>query len=117
MLLDYAFATSINSTAYITELCSTSAGHMVATFGFLHPEITLVALLEFMTLSKFDELIVVFVNFLVNLVFVTGHSHVVDCPAIETVVFVAHRTVELKVKLLVLLVKDESILAISSWTP
>lgn len=70
-----------------------------------------------MPLSKFDELIVVFINFLVNLVFVTGHSHVVDCSAIETVVFVAHGTIKLKVKLFVLLFKDKSKLAISCWTP
>ena len=62
---------------------------MIATLRFLHPEITLVTLFEFMTLSKLDELIVVFVYFLVNLVFVAGHSYVVDCPAVETVVFFA----------------------------
>jgi hypothetical protein len=46
----------------ITELSTTSAGHVGASFSSLHPDFTLYAFFEFLAFNKIDEDRIVFLN-------------------------------------------------------
>jgi hypothetical protein len=108
---------SPNFTTMITELSTTSAGHVGATFSSLHPDFTLYAFFEFLAFNKIDEDRIVFLNLRVNLIFLTSLSDMKNCSAVETVVLLTHNTVEFKIISLVFLIEDKNEFAIRGGAP
>ena len=97
----------------IAELLPTFAAHGTATGTSLDPIIAFWTLFEFGSFDEIQELLVVFVEAIVDPVLSTGHPGVILASASQTVVFFASRAsvvVESLVKL-----KNGS--AASSWTP
>jgi len=86
-----AITATVDTPTDITKLGTTLAGHVVAAFGFLYPELATVALLEAHTLHVLKELGIVLALLSVDLVLLTCHSLVVDSLAVQTVMLLALR--------------------------
>ncbi len=87
------------STADIAEASTTSALHFVASTWFLNPVIAFGTLLKFLSADKLHELLIIFVLLVCDLILFAGLPTVIGYSAVETVVFVAHFTLERAVPL------------------
>lgn len=107
------FAFHVLASASVTELVPTTTHHMVAPLVLLHPVLTLCALLELVAPDELIELLVVFVDFAVDLVLFARHALVFRHSAVETIGLVALGTSEC----CDFFVKDEGVAAIRGGTP
>jgi hypothetical protein len=107
-------ALHVDSSAFIAELEFALAGHVVAAFVFLHPELALGTLLEFLALHEVHEEFVVLAGSAADFVLLAGHVFVPVHPAVQTVLFFALQALE---SLVVVLFVEEHVITVGSRTP
>ena len=84
-----AFAFLIFTTAHIAKLIFASAGHVIASLAFLHPEFAIWALFEFGSFHKEHEIFVFLPQICDLLVFFAGHILMELALAPQTIIFLA----------------------------
>ena len=80
------------SSTDVAELLSAFAGHRGAPFRPFDPVVAPGTLLELGSPDELNEILIVFAEGVVDLVFSAGHSSVVEALALETVVLATGRT-------------------------
>ena len=106
---------TVDPTACIAELLATSASHVIAALGFLHPVLAEGALLVFGALNEFFECLLIEIRVLACLVLLASQALVEGCTAVQAIPILANITGEIWT--VHSSVENESILAVSTWAP
>lgn len=81
-----------DSSAIVAKLLTTSACHSRTARIPLHPVLAFGTLLELGSLREFDEGFIIFVETIIDTVFLAGHSYVVVASTSQAVMLLAGRT-------------------------
>jgi hypothetical protein len=83
-----AFALHVNATALVAEFKTASAGHVVTTFVFADPELTVGALLKLRPVNESKEKFIIEIWILINLILSTALIHVESGATLKAVSYI-----------------------------
>lgn len=104
----------IDSTAFVTEVVSTAAPHVITPTTFLDPIATLGTLFELLSFRKFDKGLIVSIMFVRDLMFFAALSSMIGHATVQAIVRITVGTLELRLCIILI---EEGIGTICCGTP